>query len=247
MRRSIKCLFALLLLLNMGMSAAQAEKRSPKRALLIAESAYVQPYTLEGPANDAARMRTWLTATGCSVVTRRDLKASELLEAVRAAAVGIDADGMLLLYFAGHCDGQALYGIDGGYVTGPELKEALDALPCEKLIIVDACGSGALRDVFSEEGYALALSSEGDDPSVEREICGTKHGLFTWFLTMGCGADDPEAKVLPADFNADGKVSLREACRFAHIKATGANPDQSCIVWPDACDDIFLVDRNIAQ
>ena len=35
MRCSTKCLIALLLLLNMGMSAAQAEKGSPTRALLI--------------------------------------------------------------------------------------------------------------------------------------------------------------------------------------------------------------------
>ena len=240
-------LTALLSFLSMGMPAAQAAQGPPTRALLIAESAYAQPYTLEGPGNDVARMRTWLAAAGCSVVTRQDLKASELLDAVRAETAGMDDDDLLLLYYAGHCDGQAFYGVDGGYVTGWELKEVLDDLPGTMLIIVDACSSGALRDIFSDEDYALVLSSESSESSVEREIRGAKYGLFTWFLTMGCGADDTEAEVLPADFNADGKVSLSEACRFAHIKAAGANPDQRSVVCPGTCDDLFLVDRNEAR
>ena len=239
MRSFLKHFFLILLLIT-EIPGAYAEHGPPTRALLLAQCAYSGLEPLEGPAHDAERMLAWLAGTKCEVIMRQDLKAVMLLDAVREAFTGVKADDVLLLYYSGHCDGKAFYGVDGGYVTGQELKSVLDALPGTKLIIMDACGSGALLDVLSGERYYLALSSQSTQASVEREIGGAKHGLFTWFLTMGCGADDPDAETFPADFDGDGMITLEEACRFAQIKASGANPDQCSVVWPAVCDDIIL-------
>ena len=93
----------------------------------------------------------------------------------------------------------------------------LDQIPGRKVLMVDACRSGALigrgkergTDFFENDAYRALVSAGAEEDSwfwsaEEDEYTGT--GYFTEALDSALRASDPEQ----IDPNGDGEVSLRE-------------------------------------
>ncbi|HET7499410.1 MAG TPA: caspase family protein, partial [Kofleriaceae bacterium] len=137
---------------------------------------------------------------------------------------------VLLFYFSGHSDGEALE-LGGDRLTFSALRGQLASLGADvRVILVDSCKSGALlaakggrpgpgfqirmTDELASTGEALLTSSAADEVALEsREIAGS---FFTHHLISGLrGA---------ADTSGDGLVTLTEAYQYAYahtIKTTG--------------------------
>ena len=116
--------------------------------------------------------------------------------------------------------GMALLVSDGEQeerLTPEKLRELLDGIPGRKILMADACRSGALigrgktggRDFFDDGRYRALVSAGAEEDSwfwsaEEDEYTGT--GYFTEALDSALRASDPEQ----IDPNGDGKVSLKE-------------------------------------
>ncbi len=138
---------------------------------------------------------------------------------------------LLVFFFSGHSDGQALE-LGGDRLSFSELKAAIGAAKADvRLLIIDGCKSGAitqskggvraepfeidLQDQLDATGEVLLTSSAADELALEsREIRGS---LFTHHLVSGLrGA---------ADSSGDGRVTLAEAYRytFEHTLSSAAS------------------------
>lgn len=118
------------------------------RALLIGQSAYSTP--LYGPLGDIQSMESTLTQGGerrYEVTKVMNLTGKEILSAISTTFALASPSDISLVYYSGHgnsTDG-ALVGIDRtSYVTATQLRTALDQVPGRKVLIIDACYSGAL-------------------------------------------------------------------------------------------------------
>lgn len=137
------------------------------RALLIGQSAYPAGYVLNGPKKDLVTVNGILT--DYAVTVKRNLSSDEILEAVGTCFADAKNEDISLFYYSGHGllsseEGMngALIGIDfNSYVTGAQLRGALDAVPGRKIVLIDACYSAALFDEESEGGI-VASGLDGD-------------------------------------------------------------------------------------
>lgn len=138
---------------------------------------------------------------------------------IRAAAAG---QTVLVVYYSGHADAAALH-LGPTSLELPELEQLVRGSAASfRLLIVDACRSGALtrvkggaaiapfdirlgERVAGEGAVFLTSSSASEDSQESDEIKGS---FFTHALLSGLlGA---------ADENGDGKVTLDEAYRYAY-------------------------------
>jgi hypothetical protein len=155
--------------------------------------------------------------------------------AVRSARNAPDDRVVLYFYYSGHSDGSAIE-LGADRLPFAELKALLTATGADvRVVIVDACKSGALVakggrpgpafsvdlvDDLTTRGEAMLTSSAADEQSLESsEVRGS---FFTHHLVSGLrGA---------ADSSGDGRVTLSEAYDYAFGKtvtssaATGATP-----------------------
>jgi hypothetical protein len=143
---------------------------------------------------------------------------------------------LLLFYFSGHSDGEALE-LGKERLPFADLKSWLSGTGADvRVAIVDSCKSGALvrekggkpgpafeiklADELTSSGEAFLTSSAADEKALESsEIRG---GFFTHYLVSGLrGA---------ADQSEDGRVTLSEAYQYAYHRtvsssaSTGADP-----------------------
>jgi Caspase domain len=150
----------------------------------------------------AARIAAWRTVAGARVV--------------------------LLFYFSGHSDGEALE-LGADRLGFAQLRSWLAATGADvRVVIIDSCKSGAmlavkggrpgtgfqirLSDSVSSNGEALLTSSAADEIALEsKEIRGS---FFTHHLVSGLrGA---------ADLSGDGNVTLGEAYQYAFARTVSA-------------------------
>lgn len=236
------------------------------RALLIGQCAYDSPLTsLNGPANDIVAMEKALslhpdTPYICDV--RQDLKRDEIISAISEAFAGAKAQDVSLFYYSGHGASQGrLVGIDRYPMTPASLRTYLDKIPGRKIVIVDACNSGAIigksadtaesfvesfvaafsaktRSNLATDGYYVITASHSTQDSVEIQTSsGLYYGLFTYHLVNGLGWNylSKVEQSLLADADANGVVSIEEAYQYAKNKAQAKWPDQVAQVYPDNC------------
>lgn len=98
MRAAVR-LFAGLILLMAGISAAEAERRV---ALVIGNSSYEHVPVLANPSNDAADIASVLKGLGFEVVEGTDLKQNEMRETVRRFGEALQGADVSLFFYAGH-------------------------------------------------------------------------------------------------------------------------------------------------
>ncbi len=148
---------AALRLLNQGLDV---DAGTTCRALLIGQTYPGYPLKEENPntkrlyapANDTAamgQMLAHLERLDFQVTTRSNLTSTEILEAIPATFAAATEYDISLFFFSGHGGtGGTLVGCWNGLI-GPsvspvELRNALDQIPGRKVVIIDACFSGAL-------------------------------------------------------------------------------------------------------
>ena len=238
------------------------------RALLVAQCNYTGNDRLEGTLSDMHSMNTILSAgaqTSYQVKTMTDLTADGILQAIGEAFAQAQEQDVSLFYYSGHGSAWngALFGIDEKTVSPSELRECLDKVPGRKIVIVDACHSGALigksvgagetadpfvsaflrafaqksRSNLAADRYYVMTAAHSTQTSVEI-IDGFRHyGAFTTSLAKGCGYDFPADTVCEryADTNEDGVITFEEAFRYARIEANTYNAKQTAQVWPEDC------------
>ncbi len=148
-------------------------------------------------------------------------------ELIRETFAGAREEDTALIYLSTH--GISAPGVPGGMallvsdgeaeerLTPEKLRELLDGIPGKKILMADACRSGALigrgktagRDFFDDEHYRALVSAGAEEDSwfwsaEEDEYTGT--GYFTEALDSALRASDPQQ----IDPDGDGMVSLKE-------------------------------------
>ncbi len=117
-------------------------------------------------------------------------------------------------------------GADESIVTAPELKNLLDTIPGIKIVILDACTSGAFigkglssvgrgEGIFQSPDYRVLCSAGGSEESwywhsEDDGDPGTQYGA-SYFATVLASAFEPGSG---ADSDRDGSVTLQEAYTY---------------------------------
>jgi Caspase domain len=204
--------FAVLVGNNQGASVEiplrYAEADARKMATVLRELGGVQPadlVVLTGESGDTVR-RTLITVN------------ARISEALTVPGTEV----MLLVYYSGHGDGDALH-MGTSFLNVPELSELVRGSPAKiRLLIVDSCRSGSLTRVkggrpvpafqiagqesLRGEGVAVLTASAAGEDAQESDAIGGS--FFTHALVSGLrGA---------ADRNQDGVVALDEIYTYAY-------------------------------
>ena len=236
------------------------------RALLVGQCEYVSPMTaLKGPANDVVAMENALSlhpVTPYQCTIRENLTVTELSSAILTTFAEAKEQDVSLLYYSGHgANGGYLVGIDRRPLSPANLRIILDQIPGRKIVIVDACNSGAIigksadavQQSFTEafitafsavkrslasDSYYVITAARGTQDSMEFQLTtGMPFGLFTWAFCEAIGYDYFNQKEISpkSDENGDGVVTIDEAHQYAARKAIEYYPDQEAQVYPENC------------
>jgi hypothetical protein len=178
--------------------------------------------------SDATRLAALLTRFGGftpdATIVQLRRTAGELRQAVADVEARLRAtpgDHLVLIYYSGHADAQALH---MGSTSFPmsELQDAMKTLPAAtRVLILDACQAGVLTRAKGgrpglgfevpvdrpeqAKGLAILASSSGSELAQESDQLGGS--VFTHHLQVGLAG--------LADRNRDGAVSLAEAFDYA--------------------------------
>ncbi len=150
-------------------------------------------------------------------------------EAARAALIALNArirqagggDAMLLVYYSGHADAERLH-LGASGLPLVQLEQLVRGSPAAfRMMIVDACRSGALTRVkggtvgapvpivlgetLAADGVVLWSASAASEQAQESDAI--KGSFFTHFLVSGLAG--------PADADGDGEVTTTEAYEYA--------------------------------
>lgn len=183
---------------------------------------------------DAARLAQTLRLLGefpaDQVVLMTGATATEVRDALIRlnARVREHANGVLVVFYSGHADSQALH-LSGTRMPLAELKALLVGSPAvSRLLIVDACRSGSLIQLkgahqvapfavpaFAEpvpEGFAVLTSSSASEDSQESLTLGSSY--FTYYVNSGL--------IGAADQDHNNVVSLAELYSYASAETRAA-------------------------
>ena len=263
-----KALLALLALAWVCLCRAPALAQGLNRALLVGCDHFItQPSTAPASANNVARMAEALSGGAMnleSLVTRRGdvSSAAELEQLIRTAFDGAEAEDVNYFYISTHglweqgspAGDMTLLLSDGNReegVTAAQLRKIFDTIPGTKVLILDACHTGAVigkgvhapyDNVFQGAEYKVLCSSGGAEESwfwqggdEDEALVGA--GYFSTAvasglsITGGYGADD----------NRDGEITLTELKRYL-LANHGASTVRS---YPE--EDDFVILRYDAQ
>lgn len=226
-------------------------RRAPMlRALLVGCDDFVtQPDTAPSTLNNIINLRRSLLSDSrayraIKVSVNEALDVGSFSALVRQAFAGAAPQDTSLFYLSTHGlkvkgqeDFYALFsdGRKESLVSGAAIHAALSRVPGTKVVILDACYSGAaIRkgmdsplsfSRFSGPDFKVLTSSGGLEPSfLWTDGAGTVQGgsFFAQALTEGISAEGRYA----ADFNRDGEITLYELHRHL-MKAYGASTPQA--------------------
>lgn len=219
---------------------ARAEEPPQMRALLIGCDHFLsQADTAPAAENNIALLARVLLRDSRGYQVVRTLpnalsSEEEMAQAVRETFSGAEENDISLLYISTHGVYQeqpgsaeaALLLSDGireGLLTASVLEDMLDQVPGTKVLILDACHSGAFigkgisapggTPLFNGEKYKVLCSAGGSEASWYWQGSGVVPGGASHFATVlsdALGAHGPCA----ADSNADGRVTLAEVYAY---------------------------------
>lgn len=158
-------------------------------------------------------------------------------EAARAALISLNdrirttggADSMLIVYYSGHADAEALHLGSTNFALS-QLEQLVRGSPATfRLLVVDACRSGALTrvkgghpvaafpimlgDTLAADGVMFWTASAASEQAQESDAI--KGSLFSHFLVSGMAG--------PADTDNDGAVTTAEAYEYARAATLRAS------------------------
>lgn len=237
----------LCLVLVCGTIPVQAQDARPAlRALLVASDDFVtQPDTTPSSYNNIIALRRALLYDSrgyqrIRVSVNQALDKQAFSDLVQAAYQGATQDDISLFYLSTH--GIQMEGNEDFYallsdgqtetlLSGADIHETLSAVPGKKIVILDACYSGAainkgmntpqVASRFAGPDFKVMTSAGGLEPSfLWTDGAGTVQGgsFFAQALTEGISAEGLYA----ADQNRDGTITLDELYNH-QLKAYGAS------------------------
>jgi hypothetical protein len=222
-------MFALCLVLTAALLASRQSWAAYRVAVLVsAENGMDGEHPLTHVQEDASRLEeTLLLLSNFSPANIHRLdgtspkKVLQKLNALAEDMKRIKGEKLLLFYYSGHADATSLH-LEGEELAYDTLLKQLQEFPADlKIGIIDACKSGAIIgkgsstrtsltpvvDILKTKGTVVITSSRGEQDSWVRKSL--KSSVFSHHLISGMrGA---------ADMDADGKVSLDEAYRYAEL------------------------------
>lgn len=249
--RKILAALALMLLLVPGSACAAT------RALLVACSDFVtQPdlgHTVSGNLHmiGSVLLGAQDQLKGLSIEDGSIASPEALESAVEGAFSGANENDLSLLYICTHGvissdDSRFYLLLSDGKSEAPldvqQLHDILAPISGDKLLIVDACHSGALitggedgSPFFSDSSIHLLTSASAEESSWYYDSKGLPDGAVSYFagaLSGGLGLyGSPEA-----DLNGDGAVTLSELHRYLNVSV----PSSSCQMRSARADDVSL-------
>ncbi len=209
-----------------------------------------------------------LAGTPYTVTMKLDLTAAEILAAIPETFAGATEKDVILFYYSGHGspNNGALVGVDLEHVFPEALRQALDAIPATKIVLLDSCFSGnfigrgepgsvekaalgRFVSAFSGTGsgtgayYVLTASSMYETSVGYQFDC----SLFTDKLVEGMGYDSSTDMMRtgdhPADTNQDGMYTLNELYVYCRDKINAKELGQTVCPWPYNCDQVLFIDQ----
>lgn len=218
------------IVLSLWALGSEAMAGTERYAVLIAHNKGAKDEaTLRYAESDAQKMRDVLVDLGDFRPENVTLLAGEDTTTVRRSLIAINdrlrsesSQTMLLVYYSGHADAEALHLGDSRLATR-ELEQLVRGSSAEvRILILDSCRSGSLTRVkggrrapafaiqlegsLLASGSVLLTSSASNEDSQESDRL--KGSFFTHYLISGLLGS--------ADENGDGKVVLSEAYRHAY-------------------------------
>lgn len=215
------------------------------RALLIGNTYPGTSSELNGCDTDVAALAKVLgsmSGSSYSVTKMLNVTASGMTSAIGSAFSGADGNDVSLFYYSGHGSSSgALVGTGSTQVTPSTLRNTLDQIPGQKIVILDCCYSGAFinKDGSSSPSAfnSAIISAFSWFNKSDTDLAGNGYhvltactkeqlsntltgdnshywGAFTYSLCYGSGYDEWEQVSLgslPADTNSDGAITLGEA------------------------------------
>ena len=260
------CAAALVSLLIMAFPAQAWAQEGAVRALFVAcEDFLSQPSMSPSSSNNVAIVSRAFSA-GASMPDSLFIEdgtiatLDALRSAVHAAFAGATESDVSLFYLSTHGVYDASTGappvllLSDGHtetaMTAQDLRGILDDIPGTKLLILDACNSGA----FIDKGMDVTVFSSGDHAfsSPEYKVltsCGGNEKSWYWdlhargqqysssyFALMLSSALRQEGSVCPADTNRDNAVSLSEL--YDYLLRT--QPTSTAQVYPQQESDFIV-------
>ncbi len=267
MQRFLSVLTLLVLLAQGRLPAFGTAEEAPQpvlRALLVTCDRFVsRPETTPAAQQNALLMKSLLSSdergyesirTECDTLSSVDAFAQAVRETFGEAG---EQDTSLLyisthgLYTANRSNLSASLLLSDGEkeerLTAQALADLLAAVPGTKVLVLDACHSGAFigkglsdfaqANPFAWENFHVLCSAGGSEESWYWRADGGDHlngaGYFTSILT-GSLTGSP---TVPADRNGDGQVTLSELkdCLFTHYAASTPQ------IYPENSDYVFYI------
>ena len=176
--------------------------------------------------------------TSVSVLVNAEATYSTLLRTVQNSFANALSGDAAVLYFSGHGVPGALVCHDG-FLPYQRLFGILKSCRAQrKIIIVDACFSGKMRNNkktrsnnYNSQSVMFFLSSRTNEPSQETQY---KNSLFTIFLERGLRGG--------ADKNRDRKITAREIYDFVHSGVINASGNkQHPVMWGKFDDNMTII------
>ena len=158
-------------------------------------------------------------------------------EGARAALIALNerirlagaADSMLVVYYSGHADAEGLH-LGPSEFALPQLEQLVRGSPATfRLLVVDACRSGALTrvkgghvappfpialgDTLAADGVVFWTASAASEQAQESDAIGGS--FFSHYLVSGLAG--------PADADGDGAVTTAEAYEYARAATLRAS------------------------
>jgi hypothetical protein len=213
-----------------------ARAHAVRLALLIGnDEGHAEDARLHYAQSDATRLAATLTRIGGfapdATLVLLGRTAGEVKQAIAGVAARLRAapgDHLVVVYYSGHADAQALHLGTSSYPFA-DLKEEIAALPAAaRVLILDACQAGVLTrakgghpglgfdlppgTVEPLRGLAILAASAGSELAQESDPLGGS--VFTHHLQLGLSG--------LADRNHDGIVTLAEAFDYASERTVAA-------------------------
>jgi hypothetical protein len=224
-------------LIGAGVVAAPRQAAATRFALLVGNNEGQNADAhLRFAESDTLRLAELLTrlggfSTGGTVVllARTATQLRQSLAEIDARLRSTPGDHLVLVFYSGHADGQALH-LGSSSFPLMELRESVTALPAAtRVLILDACQAGVLTrpkggrsgpgfDIDlggkgeAPRGLAVLASSTGSELAQESDQLGAS--VFTHYLRIGLAG--------LADRNRDGNVSLGEVFDYAADRTLAA-------------------------
>ncbi len=244
-----------------------AHAQEDVRALLIGVDEFVtRPAAAPSSSNNVTAMEQLLLSfrepvKSILIPEQTVTDADVLKRLITEAFAGADEDDICCLYLSTHgvyAEGEEPRlllsdGVTESGVTPAQLEEAFEDVAGVKLIILDACNSGAFigkgmstlpeKVYFQGDDFKVITSSGAMEESWYWSSAegGAQGGFyFTQSLVQGLSA----AADYPADRNRDGDVTLNELYNYLLTNHAASTPQ----VYPQADDTvIFRYDKNAEE